>query len=100
MLIKVKYCKLSYFMHIYAQIDLSMHNTVTCIRQADQIQYDNCNASAGSGVFRYNGFCFPGNPLIMLTLTQNSQILKNTINFVNNQVYYLTSRYTNLNFCL
>ena len=60
----------------------------------DQIQYDSCNASAGSGVFRFNGFCFLGNPLIMLTLTQNTQVLQNTVNFVNNQVYYLTSRYT------
>ena len=58
--------------------------------QTDRIQYDSCNANAGSGVFHYNGICFPGNPAL-LTLTENSQSLENTINFMNNQIYYLTS---------
>ena len=62
--------------------------------QTDRIQYDSCNASAGSGAFVYNGICFPGNP-IMLTLKENSQDLTNTANFENNQTYFLTSKYTN-----
>ena len=58
--------------------------------QTQEIQYDSCNATAGSGVFEYNGICFPNNP-IMLTLTENSQYLRNTVNFDNNQAYFLTS---------
>ena len=60
--------------------------------QTDLIQYDNCNASAGSGVFKYNGFCFSGST-IMLTLRENSQSLDNTVNFENDRVYFLTSGY-------
>ena len=59
--------------------------------QTDQIQYDTCNATAGSGMFDYNGFCLQGGSL-MLTLTKNSQSLMNTVNFVDNSVYYLTSK--------
>ena len=33
----------------------------------------------------------------MLTLRENSQDLENTINFVNNQIYFLTSEYTTEN---
>ena len=62
--------------------------------QRERIQYDSCNASAGSGMFDYNGFCFPNNP-ILLTLTETSQPLENTVNFMNNQIYFLTSRYSN-----
>ena len=60
--------------------------------QTDRIQHDSCNASAGSGVFKYNGNCIPGGPAL-LTLTENSQLLENTVNFLNNQVYFLTSGY-------
>ena len=63
-------------------------------KQRERIQYDSCNASAGSGVFHYNGLCFPENPAL-LTLTEASQPLENTVNFMNNQVYFLTSRYSN-----
>ena len=58
--------------------------------QDDQIQYDTCNASAGSGRFNFNGFCF-AQGIIELTLTENSQDLMNTITFENNKVYYLSS---------
>lgn len=58
--------------------------------QAERIQYDSCNASAGSGVFNYNGLCFPTNP-VLLTFTENSQPLDNTVNFVNDHAYFLTS---------
>lgn len=58
--------------------------------QSDQVQFDTCNANAGSGMFDYNGFCLSGGMLI-LTLTQNSQNLMNTVNFVDNSIYYLTS---------
>ena len=54
------------------------------------IQYDTCNASAGSGRFNFNGFCF-AEGTIALTLTENSENLMNTINFENNKVYYLSS---------
>ena len=60
------------------------------ILQTHQIQYDTCNAAAGTGMFDYNGFCLPGGTL-RLTLTKNSQDLMNTVNFVDNSVYYLTS---------
>ena len=33
----------------------------------------------------------------MLTLRENSQDLENTVNFVNNQIYFLTSEYTKEN---
>ena len=33
----------------------------------------------------------------MLTLRENSQDLENTVNFVNNQIYFLTSEYTTEN---
>ena len=56
----------------------------------DQAQYESCNAKAGSGEFNYNGFCRPYGSL-MLTLSENSVSLKNTINFENNSIYYLTS---------
>jgi hypothetical protein len=60
--------------------------------QTDRIQYDSCNASAGSGPIEYNGFCFIDS-LIRLTLRENSQDLENTVNFENNRVYFLTSGY-------
>ena len=59
--------------------------------QTDHIQYETCNASAGSGKFKYNGYCLPGDTLI-LTLTENSQSLMNTVNFQNNSVYFLSSK--------
>lgn len=58
--------------------------------QTEQVQYDQCNASAGSGIYDYNGFCTPGVPL-MIALTENSQILMNTVNFENNHLYYFAS---------
>ena len=67
--------------------------------QTDQIQYDSCNASAGSGAFVYNGFCFSGSSL-RLTLRENSQDLDNTVNFESNRVYFLTSGYFEINSCL
>ena len=78
----------------YAYICAHAPHTFICIphTQIDRIQYDSCNASAGSGVFSYNGICFPWNP-IMLTFKENSQDLTNTVNFMHNQVYFLTSRY-------
>ena len=66
--------------------------------QTDRVQYDKCNASAGSGVFEYNGYCFSGSSL-RLTLRENSQDLDNTVNFGNNQIYFLTSGYE-IKFCL
>ena len=60
--------------------------------QTDSVQYSNCNASDGSGMFHYNGFCLAGDT-IMLMLTENSQNLENTVNFENNSLYYFTSKY-------
>ena len=66
----------------------------TCnVMQSDQSQYDSCNASAGSGLFLFNGFCLEGDSL-QLTLSRNSKSLSNTVNFENNRIYYLTSKYT------
>ena len=58
--------------------------------QTDLIQYESCNASEGSGLFQFVGFCFSGFQLA-LSLTENSQNLMNTINFENNRIYYFTS---------
>ena len=60
--------------------------------QEELIQYDTCNASAGSGLFTYSGYCNGDTaPELMLTLTINSQNLMNTVNFKNNSLFYLTS---------
>ena len=45
-------------------------------------------------MFVFNGFCVPDDT-IMLTLTENSQNLMNTINFENNQQYYFASKHYN-----
>lgn len=63
--------------------------------QTEKIQYDSCNASAGSGMFKYSGFCPAPGSDIRLTLTENSQDLTNTVNFINNSIYYFTSRSLN-----
>ena len=60
--------------------------------QEELVQYSNCNADDGSGMFHYNGFCLVGGD-IMLMLTENSQDLDNTVNFENNRLYYFTSKY-------
>ena len=60
--------------------------------QAQEIQHNYCNASAGLGKYDYNGFCINGTTL-MLTLTENSLSLTNTINFENNRLYYFASKY-------
>ena len=59
--------------------------------QTEQIQFDNCNALSGLGRFSYNGFCPPGDTLI-LTLSSNSQALTNGVNFNNNTAVYFTSK--------
>lgn len=61
--------------------------------QREQVQYDGCDANLGSGMFDFNGFCLPGD-LLQLTLSQNSQMLTNTVNFLNNTVYFLTSEWS------
>ena len=58
----------------------------------EEIQHNQCNASAGSGMYDYNGFCTTGGA-IMLTLRENSQTLMNTVNFENNHLYYFASKY-------
>jgi hypothetical protein len=63
--------------------------------QTDRIQYDSCNASAGSGLFDYNGFC-SSDRILRLTLTENSLSLENAVNFENNTIFFLTSRYNNI----
>ena len=68
-----------------------MVSLYVCPMQTEQVQYDQCNASAGSGIYDYNGFCTTGVPL-MLELTENSQILMNTVNFENNHLYYFASK--------
>ena len=52
-----------------------------------------CNASAGSGKYELNGFCYDGGKFFMLTLTQNSLDFNRVVNFRNNTLYYLTSKY-------
>ena len=59
--------------------------------QDERVQYDTCDATAGSGRFDFNGFCVDHRDSLMLHLEENSQSLENTINFRNNKVYYLTS---------
>ena len=73
-----------------------MNGNCSIFLQNEFEQYDTCNASAGSGEFRYNGYCDSGIGLdeVRLTLTLNSQDLVNTVNFMNNRFFYLTSMYT------
>ena len=63
------------------------------VLQKEFVQYDTCNATAGSGRFKFNGYCNPDNAIhdIRLMLTLNSQNLMNTVNFMNNSFFYLTS---------
>ena len=85
--------------HTHLPLTHAYIHTHTHTLQTDQIQYDNCNASASSGVSVYNGFCFSGSSL-RLTLRENSQNLDNTVNFENNQAYFLTSGYFEIKSCL
>ena len=63
--------------------------------QSEQSQYDSCNASAGSGLFLFNGFCLTNDTLEFM-LTINSQSLSNAVNFGNDRIYYLTSKIFNI----
>ena len=55
--------------------------------QFEEVQYDTCNATAGSGEYRYGGFCL-GNDELQLTIHVNPI---NIVSFQNNTTYYLTS---------
>ena len=61
--------------------------------QTERIQYDRCNASAGSGQYTLNGFCPREGSTLFLTLTENSQNLMDTVNFENNNLYYFASKH-------
>ena len=63
--------------------------------QDERVQYDTCDATAGSGRFKHNGYCVSPGSVLMLEIQKNSQSLRNTVNFRNNTVYYLTSNDNN-----
>ena len=60
------------------------------------MQYDTCNASAGSGQSVFFGYCIPGiaDPLdtIIVQLILSAP-LPSVVNFVNNNLFYFTSMF-------
>lgn len=60
--------------------------------QTDKTQYDSCNANYGSNTAMYGGFCVP-NGTFIFTLSRNSRHLSNALNFEDNRIYYLASRF-------